>query len=57
MSQKKNKVRSKAKKEEEKEQGKEEIGWSQLPDMFEGIAKAVVTPIKSVEREKRLGIE
>lgn len=34
----------------------EDVEWPQLPDTFEQIAKAVVTPVKSEERKKRLGI-
>ena len=55
MSRKK-KVRGRAKKKEVKEQGNEEVGWPQFPYTAEELAKVVVTPVKSEEAKKKLGI-
>ena len=56
----KEKLRNTAGNEEKKrkdEQEGEEIEWPQFPYTAEELAKVVVTPIKSEERKKRLGIE
>ena len=40
----------------ENEEGKGQVEWPQFPYTAEELAQAVLTPIKSKERKKRLGI-
>ena len=62
MSRKKKKVSGKTKDkvvkihEDEQDEQDEQVEWPQFPYTAEELAKVVVTPIKSEERKKRLGI-
>ena len=56
MSQKKKKVSGKTKDKVVKMHEDEQVEWPQFPYTAEELAKVVVTPIKSEEAKKRLGI-
>ncbi len=56
MSRERKKKGSIAENAEGKEDEYEEMEWPQFPYTAEQLVKAVLTPVKSEERKKRLGI-